>query len=234
MSKSLLSNHNVFEGQHCETTATGNLLSHLGFSFSEAMMFGLGEGLGFIFLNLSSLNLPFVGGRSKPFELTRKLCANLSLVLEEKETSSKTKAWENLCRPLQNGVPVGLQLDSYYLDYFTSKIHFAGHAVACLGTDDEFVSVIDTKQQGGLQKVAISSLEKARFAKGPMSAKGRSWTIQAPSKKMKFELSLKKAIRQNAESYLSPEFKGMSYLGIESWPSRFRLGSKSQKIPRKI
>ena len=37
-----------FEGQHCETTATGSLLQHLGIKLSEPMLFGLGEGLGFI------------------------------------------------------------------------------------------------------------------------------------------------------------------------------------------
>lgn len=121
----VLVTYKLFEGQHCETTATGNLLYHQGITLSEPMMFGLSEGLGFIFLNLKSFNLPFVGGRTKPFEITQKLCANLHLKLEAKETSSESKAWENLLGPLKDGFPVGLQLDSYYLDYFSSKVHFA-------------------------------------------------------------------------------------------------------------
>lgn len=86
--------HKLFEGQHCETVATGNLLYQQGLCLSEPMMFGLGEGFGFIFLNLNSLNLPFIGGRSKPFSLTEKLCANLKIQLDVHETSSRSKAIE--------------------------------------------------------------------------------------------------------------------------------------------
>lgn len=184
-------------------------------------------------MNLASLNLPFVGGRSKPFEITQKLCTNLGLELEVKETSSKSKAWENLYGPLTDGMPVGLQLDSYYLDYFTSKIHFAGHSLACFGMDDDHVIVVDTKQQGGKHKVAISNLEKARFEKGPMSAKARSWTIKSTAKKINFPLIIKRAIRQNAKSYLAPEFKGMSYLGIEKLAKSLPTWLEIAKEPEK-
>jgi len=70
-----------YVGQHCETVATGSLLGAVGVKLSEPMLFGLGEGLGFIFINLSSLPLPFVGGRVKPFALTTALCANLGVVI---------------------------------------------------------------------------------------------------------------------------------------------------------
>ena len=41
-----------YVGQHCETVATGSLLGTAGVRLSEPMLFGLGEGLGFIFINL--------------------------------------------------------------------------------------------------------------------------------------------------------------------------------------
>ncbi len=88
--------YSIFEDQHCETNATGNLLSQQGINLSEPMLFGLGEGLSFIFLNLSSLNLPFIGGRSKPFQITERLCANLGFNLNQKETSSKKLALTSL------------------------------------------------------------------------------------------------------------------------------------------
>lgn len=213
--KKILVPYEIFEGQHCETTATGNLLYQKGIKLSEPMMFGLGEGLGFIFLNLKSLNLPFIGGRSKPFELTKTLCNNLGLTLECRETSSRTTAWDNLYEFLRMGTPVALQLDSFHLDYFSSKIHFAGHSVACIGVEGDRAVVVDTKQQGGLHKVPFSDLEKARFEKGPMSAKARSWTIGASSKRIELSKATKLAIKKNAKAYLKPAFKGMSYAGIE-------------------
>ena len=46
-----------FKGQHCETTATGTLLNQLGIEFSEPMLFGLGEGLGFIYWKMKTMDL---------------------------------------------------------------------------------------------------------------------------------------------------------------------------------
>ncbi|WP_316821928.1 BtrH N-terminal domain-containing protein [Pedobacter gandavensis] len=43
-----------FDGQHCETTATGTLIHQLDIQLSEPMLFGLGEDLGFIFWNMKT------------------------------------------------------------------------------------------------------------------------------------------------------------------------------------
>ena len=206
-----------FVGQHCETVATGSLLSAAGIQLSEPMLFGLGEGLGFIFIKLSSLPLPFVGGRVKPFALTAALCKNLGASCEVTETTSKVKAWAALERSLVRGQPVGLQLDCYFLEYFSRPFHFAGHFVAAHGYDDRDVWVVDTAAQGSAQRASRKSIEAARFAKGPMAAKARSWTISAPKRAPgagALRQSTLKAICSNARDYLSPPFKGASYLGI--------------------
>lgn len=218
-----------FVGQHCETVATGSLLRAAGLELSEPMLFGLGEGLGFIFINLSSLPLPFVGGRVKPFALTTALCRNLGLELAASETTSKPKAWATFETSLRAGRPVGLQLDCFHLEYFSRPVHFAGHFVAAYGFDDSDVYLVDTAPQGSRQKAKRKSVEAARFAKGPMAAKARSWTIldpQAPRKAAPdLEKALRKAIRANARDYLSPAFKGASYHGI---------GKLADSLPRWI
>jgi Domain of unknown function (DUF4872)/Butirosin biosynthesis protein H, N-terminal len=212
-----------FVGQHCETVATGSLLGAAGIHLSEPMLFGIGQGLGFIFLNLRSLPLPFVGGRVKPFELTTALCKNLGLTCKAVETSSKSKAWSALENSLREGKPVGLQLDCFHLDYFSRPIHFAGHFVAAHGFDGRDVFLADTVQQGSAQRASRKNVEAARFEKGPMAAKARSWTIAAATRTLDLEKATRSAIRANARDYLSPPFKGASYLGIrklaESLPS---------------
>lgn len=60
-----LNDFEPFIGQHCETTATGTLLRRIGIELSEPMLFGLGEGLGFIFWNMKNMPFPFMGGRVK-------------------------------------------------------------------------------------------------------------------------------------------------------------------------
>lgn len=46
-----------FVGQHCESTATGSLLNQIGLELSEPMLFGIGEGLSYIFWNNPVLNV---------------------------------------------------------------------------------------------------------------------------------------------------------------------------------
>ncbi|HEY6124673.1 MAG TPA: BtrH N-terminal domain-containing protein [Steroidobacteraceae bacterium] len=223
-------NFQPFAGQHCETVATGTLLAAGGLKLSEPMLFGLGEGLGFIFINLGSLPLPFVGGRSKPFALTEALCGNLGLNCTSNETTSRPKAWAALENPVRAGQPVGLQLDCFHLEYFSQPVHFAGHFVAAHGFDDREVLLVDTAQQGSMQRTSRASLEKARFAKGPMAAKARTWTIAPPKRLPAIDVATRKAIRANAKQYLSPPFKGASHLGIvklaESLPNWLEIAKR--------
>jgi hypothetical protein len=216
-----------FVGQHCETVTTGTLLNSCGVRLSEPMLFGLGEGLGFVMLNLASLPLPFIGGRSRPFALTAALCRNLGLGCTARETSSKAAAWKTLAAALDARRPVGLQLDCYHLPYFSQPIHFAGHFVAAYGYDDADVLLVDTQPQGTLQRAPRAAVEAARFARGPMAAKARSWTIDAPPAIRKLASAIRAAIRANARAYLAPAFSGASHLGIiklaESLPSWRRL-----------
>src|SRR5262245_15425364 len=102
-----------FVGQHCESTATGTLLSQLGIELSEPMLFGLGEGLDYIIWKMKFMDAPFIGGRVKPDVLTSNIARNLGLNLSVHETTSKTKAWNEVKSQLDSGKIVGLKLDCY-------------------------------------------------------------------------------------------------------------------------
>lgn len=93
------------------------------------MLFGIGEGLGYIYWDMKQMDFPFIGRRIKPNLITRNIVKNFNLQLTVKETSSVKKAWENIKKEIDQGTIVGLKLDSYYLDYFTHKVHFAGQYV---------------------------------------------------------------------------------------------------------
>ncbi|MGH4125480.1 MAG: BtrH N-terminal domain-containing protein [Clostridium sp.] len=203
-----------FIGLHCETTATGSLLTQIGVQLSEPMIFGIGEGLGFIFWNMKIMDLPFIGGRIKPDALTQNIARNLNLELEVEETASSKKAWENAKNKIDKNIPVGLKLDCYHLDYFTNKIHFAGHYVTMYGYDEMFAYLVDTKQQGSKVKTSLKSLELARKEKGPMSSKNLSYTIQSVNKDYDLKKAIMVAIRNNAKDYLNPPIKNIGYKGV--------------------
>jgi hypothetical protein len=225
----IIKNFKPFNGQHCETTATGSLLNHLGIELSEPMLFGLGEGLGFIFWNMKIMDFPFIGGRIKPDELTKNLARNLNLKLEVKETSSIKTAWENIKNNLDKNIAVGLKLDCYHLDYFTNKIHFAGHYVAMYGYDNDFAYLIDTKSQGGKVKTSLKNLELARSETGPMSSKNLSYTIQDLKKGFDLKKAIVIAIKNNAKDYLNPPIKNIGYKGILKASEEIKKWFKNSK-----
>lgn len=210
----IIENLKPFEGQHCETTATGTLLKHIGINLSEPMLFGLGEGVGFIFWNMKIMDFPFIGGRIKTDLLTQNIVKNLNLRLEISETSSIKKAWEVVKQNIDSGIPVGLKLDCYHLEYFTNKFHFAGHYAVIYGYDEHYAYLIDTKQQGCRVKTSLKSLEFARNEKGPMSSKNLSYTIHTTNKKYDLKKTTLQAIKRNAKDYLSPPINNIGYKGI--------------------
>ncbi len=225
----IIENFQHFKGQHCETTATGSLLKQIGIEFSEPMLFGLGEGLGFIFWNMKTMDFPFIGGRVKTDLITENICRNLNLNLEVTETSSKLKAWENARKYIDEGKAVGLKLDCYHLEYFTSKFHFAGHYVAFYGYDKEFAYLIDTDQQGGKVKTSLKNLELARSEKGPMSSKNRTYTISKNGQLTDLKKAVRQAIKNNATEFLNPPIKNISYKGIIKTSSEIKKWFQTSK-----
>jgi hypothetical protein len=203
-----------FDGQHCETTATGTLLRQLDIELSEPMLFGLGEGLGFIFWHMKSMNFPFIGGRVKTDILTENIARNLNLDLTVKETSSAQKAWDNVKELIDKGQAVGLKLDCFHLQYFSNPFHFAGHYTAIYGYDNENAFLVDTRQQGGQVQTSLESLALARAEKGPMSSKNLFYTLAKTDKKYEIKTAIVNAIRNNATEYLNPPITNIGYKGI--------------------
>lgn len=218
-----------FEGQHCETTATGTLLKQLGIELSEPMLFGLGEGLGFIFWNMKSMSFPFIGGRVKPDVLTENIAKNLHLELTAKETSSQQKAWDNVKEIIDNGQAVGLKLDCFHLEYFSQPFHFAGHYTALYGYDHDNAFLVDTKQQGGQVKTSLKSLALARAEKGPMSSRNLYYTLRKTDEKFDLKTAVLTAIRNNATEYINPPITNIGYKGILKTSSEIIKWFKTSK-----
>lgn len=201
-------------GQHCETTALGVLLRHEGIDLSEPMLFGLGEGLGFVYWDARNMAFPFLGGRNKPTAITRNLAGRLGLTMHAKETTSVRTAWRNIAAQIDAGRPVGLQLDSYHLDYFTTKVHFGAHFVAMYGYDDTHAYLVDTAQQSGAVTTTLKSLEMARNERGPMTARNLSFTLAVDATPPRLSEAVGAAITSNAHDFLNPPIANLGHRGI--------------------
>lgn len=220
-------------GLHCETTTLGVLLRHEGLDLSEPMLFGLGAGLSFLYWDSKHLDFPFLGGRVKPFDLTRALADRLGLGLTVHETSSPRRAWEHVTAPLAAGRPVGLQLDSYHLDYFSAKVHFGGHVVALHGYDDHRAHLVDTEQQGGAVTTRLDRLAAARAARGPMTARHRSFTLTVPPGAPAPHTRLVPAITACADAFLHPPIANLGHRGITTAARRIRTWRERTDHPER-
>ncbi|MET7641116.1 BtrH N-terminal domain-containing protein [Streptomyces sp. NPDC005438] len=205
-------------GSHCETTALGVLLAHAGLELSEPMIFGLGSGLSFVYWDSKRQAVPFLGGRVKPFEITRNLARRLGWELDVRETTSARRAWDQVRARIDEGTPVGLQLDSHDLEYFGSRVHFAGHVVALYGYDQERAYLVDTARQGGAVSTSLESLARARAARGPMAARHRSFTVREAAGTGPGELvpAVVSAITECAETFLTPPIANLGNRGVRT------------------
>lgn len=219
--------------QHCETTALGVLLRDQGHDLSEPMLFGLGSGLSFVYWDSKKMTFPFLGGRVKPFDLTRNLAARLGLELAVRETTSPRRAWEDVAAPLDAGHPVGLQLDSCHLDYFGTQVHFGGHVVAMYGYDDHDAYLVDTDQQGGAVTTSLTSLAQARAARGPMTAKYRSFTLTAPRNLPSPQARVTAAITACSDAFLNPPIANLGHRGIEKAARLVRTWLRRTDAPQR-
>ena len=111
-----------FVGQHCETTTTGNLLKAAGLELSEPMLFGLGEGLSYGVFVMKAMAMPFIGGRPRLEQVTQTLADNLGFKVDYRQSRSTRRAWANVAEFVDAGQPVGVKLNSRFLDYL-SLIH---------------------------------------------------------------------------------------------------------------
>lgn len=151
-------------GVHCETTTLRNMIHHAGADISEAMLFGLGQGIDFQYWDAPEpgRGTPMLTGRIEPTLLSRNACSALGVKLRESRAPDSESACAAVAELLDAGHVVGVSVDIFHLDYFSSRSHFASHYIALYGLDDSLAHVVDTEQQGGAQTLPAGSLRRAR------------------------------------------------------------------------
>jgi len=194
-----IENYKHLPGKNCVTTAIRNILNFYGYRFSEAMIFGLAEGYGFQFEIISALENPYLGGTGH--KLLESFCRNVGLTYEIKEFDSDEEALADLREYIDRQIPVILQVDLKYLDYFESKTHFAAHRVVACGYDSKRVHLSDTGFKD-IQTCTTEHLIKARSSDYPPFRTGRRrFVIKRPEQKPFIEEMVTKALYNLREKF---------------------------------
>jgi len=227
-------------GFHCGSSALRDVFEFHGHKFSEDMVFGLDCGLGFAYWPVKGAVPPiFVGGRgSRGIE---DVCRILGIRWDRKTTTSAKKAWQAVKELIDNDVPVMLQVDMFYLDYWRGATgHFGGHAIVLAGYDEErgeaYVTDVRSKKidakrkEDGLFVTSLESLAEARSSTfKPFPPRNAWFTFSFPKELAPLEKAIKTAIRSNAKRFLNPLIRNLGVKGIRrfadqvvKWPDIIR------------
>lgn len=135
--KKVINEFKTSGGKHCITTALKQVFEYYKYPLTEEMIFGIGSGLSFVYINLDKS--PMVSGRTKPFEFEKKLGERLNIEIKCKSSSKYKTAFDKTLKLLDDNKPVLVYADMPYLDYLNlgEDRHFGGHAVVIFGYDNE-------------------------------------------------------------------------------------------------
>jgi hypothetical protein len=162
------------QSAHCESGVMASLLSHAGLPMSEPMAFGLASGLAFAYLPIVKLSgMPLIAYRMPPKHLIKTLSKRLGARLNSRTFGNPEQGRRELDALLDQGRLAGLQSSVFWLPYFPPEMrfHFNAHNLLAYGRDGDEYLISDPVFEEPV-RCASADLQKARFAKGALAAKG--------------------------------------------------------------
>lgn len=223
-------------GHHCESTAARNVFVHAGIDLSEEMLFGLGEGLGFIYWFMKgkkvAMPFPFVGYRGgKVVELISTASERLGITWRAVETKSAGKAYRNVKQLLASGRPACIYVDMAYLPYMRlpEEAHFGGHSIALYGLDENAQTAYVSDILDQPQTVTLEALGAARSSTHqPFPPKNRHLEFTFPKSPPVLRDLVLGAVEANAAAMANPPISNLGLKGM------LRFAAEIRKWPRML
>lgn len=163
--KKIIDNWVHIPGIHCGSVTLRDVMTYYGYPWSEAMCFGIGGGLGFFYTvreDISPTRMIFVRGPGMEPAFFSLVAGSVSWKHADKNTLSIVKS------SVDKDVPVIVQTDIYYLDYYKSSTHFPGHIVSVWGYDDDNgIMYVADSHFDGLQTVPYREFLDGMGSKSP-------------------------------------------------------------------
>ncbi len=153
-------------GIHCGSSAMRNIITFLGKDIPEETIFGLGEGLSFIFVPHQEVP-PYIAIHGRSLDLEEVFARRLGLDYIEQTDDDGDCSWRRCKEMIDEGVPVLINTDIRYLDYFESTTHFSGHRVVLAGYNDEGFALLSDSEFPEIMEISADSLKAARGSKIP-------------------------------------------------------------------
>lgn len=207
MGAQILPGYEHVDGWHCGSTALRNACRYVGLELAEPMCFGLGAGAGFFFLKSNHLSPGRIfNGRS--VALVPPFFRHLGLPFEWH--AGDEFDWPAMRACLDDGLPIILLTDIYYLPYYRSTTHFPGHVVLLVGYDEAAsLAYLSDTNRHTLRTVPLDALDKAMVSKQPPFSMNHDWREVRPFELPDLREPLRRALRANLEQMLRPPEPGL-------------------------
>lgn len=219
-------------GKHCITNALKQIFAYYGIDMTEAMMFGLGSGLSFLYLNQAAS--PLINGRIKIFDFEKKLAGRMNVDIKCKASANYERVLHKSKELINQNQPILIYADMPYLKYLgmDENSHFGGHAVILFGYDDEkkefLISDRDNhdfsirtpfgQMHEDYHVVSYEELERARTSTyRPFPAKNKYLEMNLETYKKPEKAVLCEAIKETCDVMMNPSAKLLGLNGIEKF-----------------
>ncbi len=211
MSRHVIESFEHIAGQHCGSTALRDLSHFYGHELSEAMCFGLGNGIGFFYVNGDKLGIEIsptrlFGGRTADLEVD--FFRNLEIPFEWREGDEFP--WHAMREYVDRDVPVLLMCDLKHLGYYNTSTHFSGHVVVLAGYRGDDALLADTHFEG-LQRASRVELAEAMVSDHFPITVNNQWREVGPFDLPDLGEAGRRAIQRAARNMLEP---AMTFGGV--------------------
>jgi len=220
--KKILKDWNHLPGIHCGSVAIRDVMGFYELQYSEETCFGLGSGLGFYY-SISEDSSPTRSIHLRGPGMEVNFFNHFGMEIEDWSCEDNPdKALEDLIESINNGIPVLIQTDIFYLDYYGSGTHFPGHIVVVCGYDHEknIFYLSDTSFED-IKEISFKKLSMARNSKiQPYPLNNNNIKVTLDCKSINLKKTAPEAIKKNAELMIkgSENLRGKSGLAvIKSW-----------------
>lgn len=226
------------QSAHCESGVVASLLAHHGIQMSEPMALGLSSAITFAYIPIVKLNgLPLITYRMPPKYILKGIQKRIGVKFNFKKFSKPAAGMDALDQALADGKLVGLQGSVYWLPYFPEdmRFHFNAHNMLAYGKKDGSYLISDPIFEEPVT-VKPEDLQRSRFAKGALAAKGLMYSVSEVPESIDLEQAVKKSVKKSIKIMLKAPLPIVGIRGISYLAKKIRFldkkvtGLKKQKL----
>ncbi|HEY9034037.1 MAG TPA: BtrH N-terminal domain-containing protein [Pseudomonadales bacterium] len=224
------------QAAHCESGVVSALMRHHGLDISEPMAMGLSSAMTFAYIPLVKLNgLPLIAYRMPPRHILRGIQKQLGVRFRFRKFRDPALGMQALDNKLAEGSLVGLQGSVFWLPYFPEdmRFHFNAHNLLVYGKQGNDYLISDPIFEHSVT-AAAAELQKARFAKGALAAKGLMYWVESMPQQPDLPTAIRKSIRQNARVMLKTPLPIIGIRGIRFLAGKVARLDQTLQNPKKI